>query len=104
MPDLTRGLDHRTFSQNMDRQMRMAGQMHTPTQSFNDSILDTNLETPAFKLPPTNEKKLKEDVEHTKARLTDQRFNISESPTTLPPSSVLRAAAAAALPSPARLV
>lgn len=58
--------------------MRMAGQMHTPTQSFNESILDSSLENPAFKLPPTNEKKLKEDIEHTKARLTDQRFNISE--------------------------
>lgn len=83
--------------------MRMAGQMHTPTQSFNDSILETNLETPAFKLPPTNEKKLKEDIEHTKARLTDQRFNISEHPTTLPPSSVLRAAAASSSSCPSCL-
>lgn len=65
--------------------MRMAGQMHTPTQSFNDSILETNLETPAFKLPPTNEKKLKEDIEHTKARLTDQRFNINDYPDPLLP-------------------
>lgn len=81
--------------------MRMAGQMHTPTQSFNESILDTSLENPAFKLPPANEKKLKEDIEHTKARLTDQRFNISEYP---PTHRLSMSPADAAAPSSHRLV
>lgn len=55
--------------------------LHTPTQSFSGSPADTL--TPGVAFDPmarTDKKKLKEEVDGAKQRLTDVKFNMRKSP------------------------
>lgn len=55
----------------------LPSQLHTPTQSFSDAAF-TPESTMDVKLTAWNEQKAKDDLELAKARLADQRFNISK--------------------------
>lgn len=55
--------------------------LHTPTQSFSGSPADTLTPSAAFDpMARTDKKKLKEEVDGAKQRLTDVKFNMRKSP------------------------
>ncbi|KAI4596194.1 hypothetical protein KJ359_005701 [Pestalotiopsis sp. 9143b] len=63
--------------------------LHTPTQSFSGSPADTL--TPGVAFDPmarTDKKKLKEEVDGAKQRLTDVKFNMRDYPDPLLPRDV----------------
>lgn len=58
---------------------RMPGQLHTPTHSFSEAAFTPDS---ASEIRPVtwNDKRSKEDFDLARARLADQKFNMSESP------------------------
>jgi hypothetical protein len=54
------------------------GHLHTPTQSFSDSPASATPEYSQAKNLILNDKKFKEECDHIKSRLTDQKFDIRE--------------------------
>ncbi|KAK6200830.1 hypothetical protein LQW54_009494 [Pestalotiopsis sp. IQ-011] len=65
--------------------------LHTPTQSFSGSPADTLTPSVAFDpMARTDKKKLKEEVDGAKQRLTDVKFNMRDYPDPLLPRDVPR--------------
>lgn len=63
--------------------------LHTPTQSFSGSPADTLTPSAAFDpMARTDKKKLKEEVDGAKQRLTDVKFNMRDYPDPLLPRDV----------------
>ncbi|KAK7976728.1 hypothetical protein PG989_015191 [Apiospora arundinis] len=74
----------------MERQNlpRLPSQLHTPTQSFSESGAGSS-STPDLsgvaRVAAFNDKKYKEEYDYTKAKLSDQKFDIRDYPDPLLP-------------------